>query len=170
MSDYPQLNRVTTEYVPTEDRIRLSGETADDRTLVLWLTQRLLNLLVPQLTRWLEHHDAAASGADLFQEFAQQAAESSLTAEPAVQAAAPASAWCVITVDIATGPDGVTLIFKSDGETELAALPLNSMALRQWLAILRGQYLAGAWPTTVWPVWMNEGGPARAETPLNVLH
>jgi len=170
MSDAPQLSRVTTEYVPTEDRIRLSGETADGRTFVLWLTQRLLNLLVPQLTRWLEHHDAAASGADLFQEFAQQAAESSLTAEPPVQAAAPSSAWCVITVDIATGPDGATLIFKSDGEVERVSLPMASMALRQWLAILRGQYLAAAWPTTVWPAWMNEAGPAPTETPLTVLH
>lgn len=170
MSDYPQLHRVTTEYVPVEDRIRLSGETADDRTFVLWLTQRLLNLLVPQLTRWLEHHDAAASGADLFQEFAQQAAESSLTAEPAVQAAAPASAWCVVTVDIATGPDGATLVFKSEGEIELVALPLTAMALRQWLAILRGQYLAAAWPTTAWPAWMNEAGAPSAGAPLTALH
>lgn len=170
MSDYPQLHRVTTEYVPVEDRIRLSGETADDRTFVLWLTQRLLNLLVPQLTRWLEHYDAAASGADLFQEFAQHAAASSLTAEPAVQAASPASAWCVVTVDIATGSDGATLIFKSDGEAEIVALPLTSLALRQWLAIVRGQYLAAAWPTTVWPAWMNEASPALTETPFNALH
>ena len=168
MSDCPQLNRVTTEYTPTEDRIRLSGETADGQTFVLWLTQRLLNLLVPQLARWLEHHEAG--GADLFQEFAQQAAESALTAEPAVRATAPVSAWCVITVDIATGPNGVTLTFKSDGETERVALPPTSTALRQWLAIARGQYLAAGWPTTVWPAWMDEARAPSSAHASAALH
>ncbi len=154
MQDCPELLRVTTEYVVTEDRIRLSGATADDQTLVLWLTQRMLNLLAPQLTGWLERQ--GATGGEMLQEFAQQAAKASLTAEPAVQAAAAEAAWCVVSVDIATGPDGVTLVFKSDDETRTARLPFPTESLRQWLSIVRGQYVAGGWPTSAWPAWMDE--------------
>ena len=93
MTDIPELQRVTTEYVAVEDRIRLSGEAADGATLVLWLTQRLLNLLAPSLTSGLERPDSASDA--LLQGFAQQAAEASLSPQPAVQATAPAASWRV---------------------------------------------------------------------------
>ena len=167
MQDCPELLRVTTEYVVTEDRIRLSGATPDEQTVVLWLTQRMLNLLAPQLTGWLERQGAADSA--LMQEFAQQAAVAALTAEPAVQAASAEAAWCVVSVDIGTGPDGVSLIFKSDDETRTARLALPTEALRQWLGIVRGQYVAGGWPTGAWPVWMDETNVA-APTQTAALH
>lgn len=154
MQDQPELQRITTEYVATEDRLRLSGETADGTTVVLWLTQRLMNLLAPQLTGWLERQDAA--GGEALQEFAQQAAEASLAPQPPVQASSPETEWCVITVDIGQGPDGVTLILKSDGDARQVSLPMPTHALRQWLAIVRNQYVLGAWPTTAWPAWMDE--------------
>ena len=47
------LHRLTTDYVEEEDRIRVSGASANGDTVVLWLTQRLLNRLVPHLTAWL---------------------------------------------------------------------------------------------------------------------
>jgi hypothetical protein len=34
----PTLDRITSEYIDTEDRLRLSGQYAD----VIWLTQRLI--------------------------------------------------------------------------------------------------------------------------------
>ena len=40
------LQRCTTEYVECEDRIRLAGELASGATVVLWLTQRLMNRLI----------------------------------------------------------------------------------------------------------------------------
>ena len=43
------LHRITTEYIDSEDRIRLTGQLASGDTVVLWLTQRLLNRLVPHL-------------------------------------------------------------------------------------------------------------------------
>ena len=77
-----QLQRITTEYNEPEDRIRLSGELAQGDTVVLWLTQRLLNRLVPHLTAWLSQQLAPASSIpsvqavheDIVQGFAQQAA------------------------------------------------------------------------------------------------
>ena len=44
-----ELQRCTTEYIATEDRLRLSGEIGTQSTVVLWLTQRLLNRLMPPL-------------------------------------------------------------------------------------------------------------------------
>lgn len=154
MQDWPELQRITTEYVAVEDRLRLSGETADGRTMVLWLTQRLMNLLAPQLTGWLERQEAAGGGA--LQEFAQQVAEASLVVQPPVRATSPETDWCVVTVDIAQGPDGVTLVLRSHDDARQVRLPMPTEALRQWLAIVRNQYVLGAWPTTAWPAWMSE--------------
>ena len=36
------LDRITTEYIDTEDRIRLSGQYAGGPAVVIWLTQRLI--------------------------------------------------------------------------------------------------------------------------------
>ena len=156
MQDCPELQRVTTEYVAAEDRLRVSGAAADDQTVVLWLTQRLLNLLVPQLTGWLERQGAAdLIDSELAQSFAQEAAEASLAAEPAVRPASDEDGWLVDSVDMHTGTDGVVLAFKA-GDNAIASLTLLTEALRQWLGILRGQYVQGGWPTSVWPSWMGE--------------
>lgn len=165
-TDHLELLRVTTEYVATEDRIRLSGETGDGQTVVTWLTQRLLNLMVPRLTEWLENHGGDA----LLQEFAQQAAEASLGAEPPVAALDAAVSWCVMSVDITTGTDGAVLVFKSENDAHAVRLTLAAEAMRQWLGIVRGQYLIGAWPTTVWPSWMDETRLAPPQTAGSALH
>lgn len=167
MQDCPELLRITTEYVAIEDRLRLTGAIADDQTVVLWLTQKLLNLLIPQLTGWLEQQGGA--GGEALQEFAQQAAEASLPLEAAVQSAAPETTALVVTVDIATHAEGAVLIFKTEDNTPLASLPLIFEALRQWLGIVRNQYLIGGWPTTAWPTWMDEVQVAPAAQP-KALH
>lgn len=163
MQDCPELQRITTEYVTIEDRLRLSGATADDQTLVLWVTQRLMNLLAPQLTGWLERH--GGTGGEALQEFAQQAAQASLTAEPVVKASASEATSPAVSVDIVTRADGVTLVFKAQDDTPLASLTFLVEPLRQWLGIVRNQYLAGGWPTSAWPAWMSEAHiapPAQA--------
>lgn len=89
------LQRITTIYDLEQDRMRLIGQYVGNGTLTLWLTQRLLQRLLPVLWQWLERHDTAASsdyapsGSELntvsnpqrheaLQSFAQQAAQSQL--------------------------------------------------------------------------------------------
>jgi len=170
MSDHPELQRVTTEYVMAEDRIRLSGQTADDHVVVIWLTQRMLNRLVSHLTRWLEDN-GVADGADnaLLQNFAQQAAEAALEPQPAVQAEASEISWRVDEVDITTGSRGVAVTFKSAG-ADTARVTMAADALRQWLGILHGQYVKGEWPTTFWPSWMQEARAPTAKPDAVALH
>lgn len=155
------LQRFTTEYVELEDRIRVSGELANGDTVVLWLTQRLLNRLVPHLTAWLARQVAPASSIpsvqasyqDIMQGFAQQAARTQLVPEPPVRASSPMAAWRVCAVDITQGEDAVVLTFKAEAVAH-ATLTLAAQPLRQWLSIVFEQFLRGEWPTTAWPAWM----------------
>ena len=45
----PELTRITTRYVAAEDRVRLAGERAGGSPVAIWLTRRLLQLLIPKL-------------------------------------------------------------------------------------------------------------------------
>ncbi len=163
------LQRITTEYIEAEDRIRLAGE-AGENTVVLWLTQRLLNRLVPHLTAWLSRQLAPASRIpsvqpahqDIAQSFAQQAARAQLAPEPPVRAPSEGSGWRVDSVDIAQGEEAVALTFKGEGEAQ-ATLTLAAQPLRQWLGIVFEQYQCGEWPTTAWPGWMEAGRPQAAQ-------
>jgi hypothetical protein len=170
MPDHPELQRVTTEYVAAEDRVRLSGETGDDQTLVVWLTQRMLNLIVSHMIRWLEDK-GVADGVDneLLQNFAQQAAEAALEHQQPVRAEATAAAWRVDEVDITTGSGGVVLTFKS-GDAQSARITMGADALRQWLGIVHGQYVNGAWSTHVWPAWMQDARAPSAKPDAVALH
>lgn len=69
------LHRITTEYVEAEDRVRIVGEVEAAETVVLWLTRRLLDRLIPHLTLWLERRQGDVLRADLLLSFAHQAAQ-----------------------------------------------------------------------------------------------
>lgn len=172
------LQRITTEYVEREDRLRLTGELADGRTVVLWLTQRLINRLVPHLTAWLDQQVPSASSIpavqiahqDIVQGFAQQAARAQMTPEPPVRASSPVASGRVDAVDIAQGEDAVVLTFKGEADMQ-AVLKLAAQPLRQWLGIVYEQTLRGEWPTTAWPAWMERAQLSSAPaTGGAVLH
>lgn len=171
------LHRLTTDYVEEEDRIRVSGASANGDTVVLWLTQRLLNRLVPHLTAWLAAQVTPGAAApavqaahrDIVQGFAQQAARAQLTPQPPVLAAAPAASWRVTSVDLSHSAQAVLLTLKGEGEA--AQLKLPAQALRQWLGILYAQYQRGEWPTAVWPAWMSAAtAPPQNQPGTAVLH
>ncbi|WP_435751613.1 hypothetical protein [Thauera sp. AutoDN2] len=163
------LQRITTEYIDQEDRIRLTGELAQGDTVVLWLTQRLMNRLVAHLTAWLSRQISPASRIpsvqaahqEIVQGFAQQAARAQLAPEPPVRASSEEAGWRVDSVDIAQGEEAVVLTFKGEGEAQ-ATLTLTAQPLRQWLGIVFEQYQRGEWPTTVWPGWMEVARPQAA--------
>jgi len=163
------LHRITTEYIDSEDRIRLTGQLASGDTVVLWLTQRLLNRLVPHLTAWLDQQVAPASSIpsvqaahqDFLQGFAQQAARAQLTPEPPVRASSIVASWRVDAVDVNQGEDAVVLTFRGEADAR-AVLKLAAQPLRQWLGIVYEQFLRGEWPIAAWPTWMEAIAPAQA--------
>ncbi len=151
------LHRLTTEYEAFEDRLRMSAETGDGAPVVLWLTRRMVRLLLDHLVGWLKTQGGAQALPALAQEFAQQAAQSSLQPSAPVQAAQDSVAWLVHEVDIALADHVVSLTFKSaDGGS--AQLLLETVPLRQWLAIVRRGSELGYWALP-WPDWLTGVAP-----------
>jgi len=165
------LQRITTEYVDAEDRMRLSGETEDGETVTLWLTRRLLKRLVAHLCDWLEQETGAGDRlhSGLMNGFAQQAAAASLASQPPVRVADGAACSLVDSVDVTAGGNGVRLTFRRAGD-ESGGLILQPLQLRQWLSILHAQYDKADWPEADWPEWVTENRPVSPTAAPVAVH
>lgn len=178
----PVLSRLTTVYIPAEDRVRVSGRIGQGRVVVIWLTLRLLNRMVPMLTEWLEKQDAEVPRADLLQSVKQERARSQHTEKTrqetsqgedvTVPADSPDAEWLAVSLELKQRDERLYLVFKDQGKDpeHVVALPLQPVQLRQWLNILRAAYRAGEWPVSVWPDWMEEPQAASAMTTSTSLH
>jgi hypothetical protein len=167
MSD---LERITTEYVPLEDRIRVSGQISGERTVTMWLTQRMLILLLPYLFDWLNNRTKSISKTNsqrdgslntIMQTFAQEAAITDLLGQnqTPVQSSNNNSNILIHTIDITAGDAAVRIGFKSESRDEdfrLINLTLEQAPLRQWLHILHSQSQKGEWVLKLWPDWIRE--------------
>ena len=150
------LQRITTLWVESEDRIRLAGECADGGMVRLWLTRRLVDRLLPLLLDWLVGNARDDLRASLMQEFAQQAASRALAPQPAVVAAA-GDAVLVQAVTVTSGAHALRLSFRASEapeDTRAWDLTLEQQSLRQWLAIVHDQYRKAEWPMDLWPAWI----------------
>ena len=162
------LERITCEYIESEDRIRMSGEVASARPLVIWLTQRLLKRLIPMLIPLLEDKQTDPHRAEAMQVFAQQAAKAQLKPQVPVQAQTAEAAWVASSVDIATTAQTVTLIFHAlDGQK--ASFVMQAQPLRQWLDILHRLYVMAEWSQDVWPEWV-KGSALTVQERSAALH
>ena len=159
----PLLQRITTEYSDVQDRIRLAGELDDGQTVVLWLTQRLLNRVIPHLCQQLEQRVGGTPMAEVKQEFAQQKARADLEPQPAVRTDADAQGVLVHSVDMKSLHAGMGLQFKNADGHVVASLQLHAKPVRQWLNIVYDQYLRAQWPSNVWPAWVTEAKPAHSK-------
>ncbi len=157
-----ELQRITTEYIDSEDRIRLSGQDGDSDVVVIWLTQRLLVRLLPHLFKWLEQQDSGAIPSEIVQSFAQQAAQSELLPESPVVTAPGNEAWLAQSVDIAHDATVLKMQFRNTCQ-EGPTLSLPNQQLRQWLNIIHLLWQGAEWPDNLWPEWINENPPAPQE-------
>ncbi len=160
------LQKITTVYVDKEDRIRLTGALSNGDTIVIWLTLRLLQMLVPSLANWLQKSDTvagAAFGAEKdVQSFRQQAAKASIEKQPPVAATGQSLNWVTVGVDYRFNSTQIHLIFKGQN-TETASLDLPLAACRQWLSILFDAYRLASWPMTVWPDWFTDAAAPQTK-------
>lgn len=170
-----RLTRLTTDYVPDEDRIRLAGETGPQRTVVMWLTRRLLDRLLPHLLEWLVARGAGQAQAadrgygELLQGMAQQNARAALPAQPPVDSGGASLDWLVRSVDVSNDASVMRLGFPVPDGPEPITLDFEQQPLRQWLNIVHDRYRQAGWPMDVWPSWMTEA--ARPTEPAGaVLH
>lgn len=164
----PNLERITTDYIETEDRVRLCGEVGRGQTQVIWLTQRLLQRLVPVLLRWLQRGGGDPLRAEVLHSFAQQTARAGLTPQKPVQPAPDSSAWLASSIDLKQFDQAVSLVFRGANAQE-ATLQMTDRQLRQWLSIVLRAYHKANWPQGLWPEWLQESA-APAPGQGSVLH
>lgn len=148
-----EIEKFTTLYSGPEDRIRLAGVRADGSAIVLWLTQRLIKRMLPHIVVWLETHDRAGKSPTV-QSFRQQAARANHIAQPPVDVGPQETSWLVHSIDVASNPRVLRLIFK-DKDAPKAIVPLSAEAARQWLNILHKAHQRAQWPSDYWPSWIH---------------
>lgn len=175
-----ELQRITTEYIEAEDRLRLAGEGKVGEGMQGWLTQRLFGRLLPHLVGWLERQpigigDASDSyllapvQSDMLQDFVQQAACAELVPQVPVCAKEGEVAWLVHAVDLAFKPEGIVLTFRGQVDVEQASFGFTAQSMRQWLGIVYDQYVQAEWSLALWPQWIS-GRSAAEPRSVSMLH
>lgn len=165
------LQRLTTQFVAEEDRLRVAGALNTGQTRVFWLTQRLLLRLLPALVQRITTQDQSAWPSDLVLGFQQDAARAAMAPQPAVVVESHEGAWLVDAVDVVSNSQSTQLRFRGLVADQQAEVVLDTQALRQWLDIVYEQFLVAQWPMNVWPAWMGRAlTSVAAETLPSVLH
>ena len=162
-----QLEKVTLTYVDEEDRIRLSAQTPEGEVVVLWLTQRLGNRLIPVLRDWLLKQVQGGVNSDVLHQFEQQAAQQASSSEKAVVVSPNSHFWLINRVDVSYSSTRMTLIFKGKEEEQTAKMTLVNTAMRQWFDILYRVYQRAQWQCADWPLWMHQ---LSNEPSVKVVH
>ena len=164
-----ELQKVTVEYDENEDRIRLAGEGADGVRAVLWVSQRLLRRLVPVLVNWIGKSVGASGMAETILGFEQDAARAALQPQEPVHVRSLDSSWLVHVIDLRMAEEVITLELRGRESGETARLSVDTLSMRQWLAILYAQFMRAEWPLDLWPRWMEsqDSASAASKTLLN---
>ena len=171
------LQRITSEYIESEDRIRLTAISNAEETLILWITQRLLVRLITHFLGWLEKEapEVARSSAisneakSALQGMAQQSAAVKLQEQSAVTATSDSAALLVKEIDIKMSEEVVLLVFKChDGQKPELTFTIEQ--LRQWLGMIRRLWRQAEWPLSIWPEWMDDNQQANPVSSDSSLH
>ena len=157
------LQRITSEYIESEDRFRLTAISKAEETLILWITQRLLIRLVAHFLGWLEKEapkvsrsSAVDTGAkSTLQGMAQQSAVANLQNQSAVTATSESAILLVKEIDIKMSEEAAVLVFKYDDDQK-AELSFTIQQLRQWLGMIHRLWRLAEWPVSIWPDWMDD--------------
>lgn len=165
-----KLKKITVQYVETEDRLRLLGEVLAGPVVVLWLTQRLIRRLIPQLCKCLEQELGTTPMSEIKQEFAQQKARVDLERQFPVRFEMDAEGVLVQSINLTPSSIGINLQFRDKGSNILASFQFQPKSLRQWLNILYDQCLGAGWPTDTWPTWMSESARQQKSVLKAILH
>jgi hypothetical protein len=168
------LQRLTTEYIESEDRIRITGEVENGPPVVIWMTHRLFSRLVPAILQWLEKQTASTSSvaasrsgeSELLQSFAQEAAVAALKPQPSVSANTNAVSWVVQSLDLQGSNTHLRITFLSQPDHS-AFVMLTPTQIRQWLSIVYFAWMRAQWAPQLWPDWIKGDGVEKKQI---VLH
>ena len=140
------LSRVTLDYSPDEDRMKLTGLTQTGSLVVAWLSLRLLGRVVPHLlTRYESIAASAVSNAAPLQQASQSEV---LGAEEPVLPAHDTPCFLAGAADITQGTDSIILTLRGGSNEVRFAIPASKMA--QWLSGVKNLYQVAEWPMLAW--------------------
>lgn len=165
------LERITTEFSPLEDRIKLVSQVGGEGSITILITRRMLALVLPTLLERvnsavavLPNQRAASAAAEsasaagyesMRHEFAQLAANEQLAPAVPVKAVQGGATVLPSAVDLKASKDALILVFRDDSDT-MATLALEDVQLRQWLQMLyKCAERQGGWQLPQWPTWLS---------------
>jgi hypothetical protein len=163
-----ELERMTTQYVATEDRISITANVKSGGTARLWLTRRIGDRMVAALVKAVQPRHRDRAYAELIGEMTQQEAEQRLEPQPEVQAATPDHEWLIDKISLQF-PTGAVVVRLTGPQGQEAGMALSTEVVRQWLGILRRVYQHGEWPIDQWPESVRREPVAAPRHPV-VLH
>lgn len=148
------LTKVTCSYSEVEDRIRMSAMVKDGEPVVFWMTQRLCNRLVRELTGHLGKLVSQSTMIEtgLLLSCYQRNAE--WQHEPSTPVGFGEASLQILPekVLLSCSAESVALLFPLIKD-ENAQLQLSLKELRQWMAIVYRAYQNAGWPMDAWPEW-----------------
>lgn len=150
------IKRISSEFVPVEDRVRLSAEYDDNEIQSLWLTKRLLDRLIAPLCEWIEKDVGTDISNKLVNSFVQERAYLGIKKQESVKTTEAVSDWLIMSIDINRSNSLAKITFRGV-ENQCGFIEFNKNALRQWLGIIYRQYVAADWDISIWPNWMTSG-------------
>ena len=140
------LSRVTLDYSPDEDRMKLTGLTQEGQLIVAWLSLRLLGRVVPHL---LSRYESIATSAVSNAAPLQQSSQSEVSgAEEPVLPAHDTPCFLVGAADITQGTDSIILTLRGGSGEVRFAIPASKMA--HWLSGVKNLYQVAEWPMLAW--------------------
>lgn len=139
-----ELIKVTLAHCPYEDRVRMDGLGPTAGTIRIWLTHRLLTLLVKHLGQFGRQAETLTKSPPAYQPDAvknDNREEGSVVLEPG------SPEVLVSAVDVrASGDSHVELTYKDSQGRKAARLCLTLHSLEKWTASLKRCFEAARWP------------------------
>ncbi|HLS98980.1 MAG TPA: hypothetical protein VK018_09640 [Porticoccaceae bacterium] len=158
------LEKVTLNYVATEDRISMQAQVKEGEPMTFWLTLRLCRELVRAFVGYLDSHVATAKGGgkSVLQTYYQEEAMVRKTRTASVDASASTLAPVLVKeVSLRSNADALVMRLPMPDGT-MAAMPLKAIEARQLLQILHVQFKKADWPLDIWPAWMSDSSKVDA--------
>lgn len=178
-----EFEKLTTRYDEYQDRICVDGQTGHGEVVTLWLTHRLLQRLMPLLLGIItplpgSALDVEAMAAwELNRSRAKQKPQKAVE-RPALQAppgggepvTSPAPPiWLVESVNLNGSPTQTCMVFRT-GTGEVASVSFSAEQLRQWVAIVYGQWQIAGWSPAMWPDWLKEAAEKPGQGTGTLVH
>lgn len=141
------LSRLTLNYFPDEDRIKLTGLTQEGALVVAWLSLRLFGRIVPHL---LARYEVISASTVQTSQSLQQTNPSTMSGglEAPVLPQHDTPSFLVGSVDMTQGTDATVLTLRGEGDVVRFSIPAPKMA--HWLSGLKHLYQLAEWPMSVW--------------------